>query len=171
MNKKILLILYTLIFVFFGQTIYAVETNQSAPDCALSGINDNQAYAINQYKGKVIYVDFWASWCSPCAQSFPFMNNLSSTLKDRGLQIVGVNLDDNKDDALAFLTKYQAKFLVTIDKKQQCARDFDVQGMPASYLIDRKGVVRHIHLGFREDEAKDLQLLVEQLLAEPAMMP
>lgn len=97
------------------------------------------------------------------------MNELQQQLKDQGLQIVGVNLDENLDDAKAFLSKYPASFTVMADVSKQCAKDFGVQAMPSSYIIDRNGVVHHVHLGFRPGEAKELRELVEKLLAEKAV--
>ncbi len=136
------------------------------PKCALSPIGENQNLDLGQYKGKVIYVDFWASWCGPCAKSFPFLNEMHQQLKDQGLQIVGVNLDENVEDAKAFLANYPPSFMVMADVTKQCAKDFDVKAMPSSYVIGRNGAVRHIHLGFRPGEAKEIRSLVEKVLKE-----
>lgn len=144
----------------------AVAIGDKAPDCKLSSLGDSQSSTLSQYPGKVLYVDFWASWCGPCAKSFPFMNELHSQLKDQGLQIVAVNLDEKPEEAQAFLSQYPAQFTVAADASKQCAKDFGVKAMPSSYLIDRKGKVHHIHLGFRPGEAKDLRQVVEQLLNE-----
>ena len=169
MNKPYLSIILFAKAVFFTNTTgLAVEVGQPMPKCTVSAIGENQNLDLNQYKGKVLYVDFWASWCGPCAKSFPFMNELHQQLKDQGLQIVGVNLDENTDDAKAFLAKYPASFTVMADVSKQCAKDFDVKAMPSSYVIDRKGVVQHVHLGFRPSEAKELRSVVEKLLNEKA---
>ena len=149
------------------QTLCAAETGSKAPDCLLTSINDTQRYNLmQQFHGKVLYVDFWASWCPPCAQSFPFMNALEHDLKDKGLQVIGVNLDQAPEDAKTFLAKYPANFTVAADANEKCAKDFDVKAMPSTYLIDRNGIIRHIHLGFRAGEAEELRVLAEQLLAE-----
>nr|WP_174624795.1 TlpA disulfide reductase family protein [Candidatus Methylobacter favarea] len=150
------------------QAIFAVEAGGKAPDCGLTSMRDAQRIELRQFSGKVLYVDFWASWCGPCVKSFPFLNSLHEKFSKEGLQILGVNLDENPADAREFLGKYPADFTVAADANEQCARDFDVKAMPSSYLIDRQGVVRHIRLGFRPGEAKELQSLVERLLAEDA---
>jgi thiol-disulfide isomerase/thioredoxin len=143
-----------------------VEAGQKAPNCALRAFEGGQPYDLQRFHGKVLYVDFWASWCGPCAQSFPFMNKLDQELRGRGLQIVGVNVDEQAEDALGFLAKRPALFTIGADVGGRCAQGFGVKAMPSTYLIDRKGVVRHVHLGFRPGEAEDLRGVVERLLAE-----
>ena len=166
MNQRILALLCAALALTPIQTIVAAEIGSKAPDCALTSINDTQRYDLQQFHGKVLYVDFWASWCPPCAKSFPFLNDLDRDLKDSGLQVIGVNLDQTPEDAKTFLAKYPANFTVAADANEKCAKDFDVKAMPSSYLIDRNGVIRHVHLGFRAGEAKELRVLAEQLLAE-----
>jgi thiol-disulfide isomerase/thioredoxin len=166
MKQSGLVLLFILLTSAPLQTLNAVEAGGAAPDCTLSSVGDNATYAIRQFLGKVVYVDFWASWCGPCAKSFPFLNQLHNELKDKGLHVIGVNLDENSEDAKAFLTDYPVDFPVAKDTGEQCARKFDVKAMPSSYLVDRNGIVRHVHFGFRTGEAEDVRKQVEQLLAE-----
>ena len=166
MNQRILALLCAALALIPIQTIIAAEIGSKAPDCTLTSINDTQRYDLQQFHGKVLYVDFWASWCPPCAKSFPFLNELDRDLKDSGLQVIGVNLDQAPEDAKAFLAKYPANFTVVSDANEKCARNFDVKAMPSSYLVDRNGIIRHVHLGFRSGEVKELRVLAEQLLAE-----
>lgn len=148
------------------QPLFALDKGDSIPACALTPIGDTQRYNLQQFQGKVMYVDFWASWCGPCAKSFPFLNEINGKFQDRGLKIIGVNLDENPSDAQAFLAKYPASFTVVADAGEQCAQTFAVKAMPSSYIIDKKGIIRHVQLGFRTGEAKELEALLEQLLAE-----
>lgn len=143
---------------------HAVAVGDMAPECVLSSLAAGKDSRLSQYRGKIVYVDFWASWCGPCAQSFPFLNALHQQYQDQGLQIVGVNMDESKDEASAFLAKIPAEFTIAVDTSKQCATDFAVQAMPSSYIIDRKGRVHHIHLGFRDGAAEELRTTVEQLL-------
>lgn len=144
----------------------AVEAGSQAPNCALTPVGGAQHYDLRQFHGKVVYVDFWASWCGPCTKSFPFLNKLDHELRDRGLQVIAVNMDETAQDAQNFLAAYPANFTVAADTSGQCAKDFGVKAMPSSYLVDRNGVIRHVHLGFRPGEAEEVRTLIEQLLAE-----
>jgi thiol-disulfide isomerase/thioredoxin len=166
MNQILLAVLYAVLVITPVKSIMAAETGSAMPDCVLTSLADKQPYDLKQFKGKVIYVDFWASWCGPCAKSFPFMSELSTDLKDKGLQVIGVNLDETPADAQSFLGQYPANFTIAADTNGQCAKNFGVKAMPSTYLVDRKGTVRHVHLGFRAGEAMELRALVEQLLAE-----
>jgi thiol-disulfide isomerase/thioredoxin len=137
------------------------------PRCTLMSLDGSERLELRGlHQGKVLYVDFWASWCSSCAQSFPFLNALETDLRGRGFSVVGINLDENPEDAQRFLGRFPAQFTVLADVEAQCARTFGVRGMPASYVIGREGAIRAQHLGFRPNQAKDLRDLVETLLAE-----
>jgi len=120
---------------------------------------------LDELRGKVVYLDFWASWCTPCRESFPWMNALQERFADRGLEVVAVNLD--KDAALVerFLERYPAQFTVAYDPSGATAARFQVKGMPSSYLIDRQGRVHLAHAGFREADQAELEARVSALLA------
>lgn len=162
-TTKTLLAALALVFI---QTATAAGQGDAGPDCQLQAFKGNGSLPLKTLRGQVVYVDFWASWCGPCAKSFPFLNGLNDELKNQGLRIVAVNMDENPQDAEAFLAKLPAAFTVATDVEAKCAQQFDVKAMPSSYLIDRKGIIRHIHLGFKTDEAEEVKSLVTQLLAE-----
>ncbi len=164
MNKSKILLLS--LVISFSQILTAAEQGDSIPDCTLTASSNASSINLKQFQGKVLYVDFWASWCGPCAKSFPFLNTLDQNFKQRDLQIVGINLDEKFADAQDFLNQYPANFMVATDNNQQCAMGFGVKAMPSSYLVDKKGNIRHIHLGFKPGETEQLIALVEQLLAE-----
>jgi len=166
MDPRILVFLGAILAFIVNSNAKGVETGRAAPDCKLLPIGGTQRHDLQQYHGKVVYVDFWASWCPPCAQSFPFMNQLHHQLADWGLRIVGINLDEKPDDAKDFLAKHPADFAVVFDTEGNCRQNFGVKAMPSSYLVDRQGNIRHVHLGFRPGEADQLRARVEQLLAE-----
>jgi thiol-disulfide isomerase/thioredoxin len=123
---------------------------------------------LKSLNGKVVLVDFWASWCGPCLQSFPWMNALQQEHTDEGLVIVAVNVDQEPALAEAFLKKVPANFRVEYDPSGTLARQFGVQAMPTSFLIDRQGNVRVRHAGFREKQRTEREEQIQQLLKEPA---
>ena len=111
--------------------------------------------SLDEYKGKVVLMDFWASWCVPCRRSFPWLNAMHAKYHDDGLVIIGVNLDKEDDSAAAFLKEFPADFQVVYDPNATLAEQFGVRGMPSSYVIGRDGEIVAEHLGFkvrRQDE-------------------
>jgi cytochrome c biogenesis protein CcmG, thiol:disulfide interchange protein DsbE len=123
---------------------------------------------LEAYVGKVVLLDFWASWCSPCLQSFPWMNELQQKHGGEGLVVLAVNLDQDRSLAEAFLGKTPAKFRVEYDASGDIARQFEVRAMPTSFLIDRQGKVRVRHAGFKEKHGQEREQQIVQLLEEPA---
>ena len=144
----------------------AEQLDQISSSCALTTLDGKPVHDLQELKGKVVYVDFWASWCPPCVKSFPFLNQLDHELKDKGLQIIGINLDEKVNDAQNFLAKHPVDFSIVADASKQCAKGFEVMAMPTSYLIDRKGNIRHVHQGFRPGESEKLHALITQLVME-----
>lgn len=154
-------LLSTLILV---ATCNIALASEPAPVINLPGINGTvQSEA---FKGKVVYVDFWASWCKPCKQSFPWLNDMESRYKKLGFEVLAINLDQEQSAANEFLQKIPANFTVAFDPSGKTAEQFHVQGMPSSYLIDRQGNVRAAHIGFREDDRAKLEQAVTKLLQE-----
>jgi len=166
MNKKNVKAFFSLA-LFAGtaylQAAFALEPGQPAPGCPMKTW-EGTPLDLSQYKGKVVYLDFWASWCMPCAQSFPFMNEMHSDLGPKGLQIIAINLDEKLEDAQAFLAKHPATFTLARDPDNTCPELYGVQGMPSTYLVDREGRISHIHKGYRVGDAEKLRAYVQVLL-------
>jgi len=116
--------------------------------------------------GKVVLVDFWASWCAPCLRSFPWMNDLQQKLGDDGLVVVAVNVDQDRELADAFLKKVPVQFRIEYDQAGDLAKQFGVENMPTSFLIDRAGQVRARHSGFRDKQREEREQQIVQLLKE-----
>lgn len=121
---------------------------------------------LDEYSGKVVVVDFWASWCVPCRRSFPWLNSMHDTYADQGLVIVGVNLDNEEDEARKFLEEYPPKFKITFDSNKQMAREFDVIAMPSSIVIGRDGTIVATHHGFKVKRQDEYEAVIVKALAE-----
>lgn len=120
------------------------------------------------YRGKVVVLDFWASWCVPCRRSFPWLNQMHAKYEDQGLVIIGVNLDHSEEDAAAFLAEFPADFQIHYDHEMRLAQQFEVQAMPSSYVIGRDGEVRARHLGFKVKRQDEYEAVLVEALNEEA---
>ncbi len=131
---------------------------------AQAEIYDINEFSLENYRGKVVYLDFWASWCKPCQKSFPWMNDLKSKFPAEYFDVVTINLDENSQDMHDFLQKVPAEFDIYHDANGQAAQTFKVEGMPMSYLIDRDGKIQSRHIGFYEKKKAELEKEIEGLL-------
>lgn len=117
-----------------------------------------------RFRGKIVLLDFWASWCEPCRHSFPWLNAMQARYADRGLVIIGVNVDRDRADAERFLHDVPATFQIVYDPAGTLATRFDLPGMPSSYIIGRDGTVVGQHIGFRSGQTADREAELQQLL-------
>lgn len=137
---------------------------EAAPDFTLDGLQGQ--VSLGEHRGKVVYLDFWASWCAPCRQSFPWMNELKARYGDKGLKIIAINLDKAREDSAAFLAATSPQFTIAFDPEGKIAERYRVMGMPSSYLIDRNGRLHHSHIGFRDKDKAALEQQLEELLQQ-----
>ena len=154
----------TLVLSLFAAVITASVGVAAQPPAATA----SRWPVLEAYAGKVVLLDFWASWCSPCLQSFPWMNELQQKHGGEGLVVLAVNLDQDRKLAESFLGKTPANFRVEYDASGDIARQFEVRTMPTSFLIDRRGNVRVRHAGFKEKHRQEREQQIVQLLEEPA---
>ena len=118
-------------------------------------------------KGKVVLLDFWASWCEPCRRSFPWMSKLQSQFGADGLVVVAINVDQERKLAAQFLATTPASFRIEYDPEGQLATRYSVAAMPTSFLIDRTGRIREQHHGFKEAQRGAREQIIAKLLKEP----
>ena len=130
--------------------------------CTTGSVNAEPAFDLSDYRGKVVIVDFWASWCVPCRRSFPWLNQMHEKYEADGLVIIGVNLDASPDDAQAFLHDYPAEFEIVFDHDGILARQFDVAAMPSSFVIDRNGEIVANHLGFKVKQQDEYERIIQE---------
>jgi cytochrome c biogenesis protein CcmG/thiol:disulfide interchange protein DsbE len=140
----------------------AVLPGQTAPVFELAG--PAGAVRLDHYQGKLVYLDFWASWCGPCRHSFPWMNEMQTKYGPQGLQVVGINVDARTDDARSFLAATPARFVIAFDPAGAAPRQYGIKGMPSSVLIGPDGKVLFEHSGFREADRVELESRIRAAL-------
>ena len=165
MNRLNVLTLIVVAGISLAQPAVATDVQAvAAPDFSLP-VDRGQLH-LAELRGKVVYLDFWASWCSPCRSSFPWMNEMQARYGDKGLVTVAVNVDKDKAPAKEFLAQLPAKFTIAYDPQGSVASMYQIIGMPSSFLIDRDGKIQYSHAGFREKDKADLESQIRQLVSQ-----
>ena len=137
---------------------------QSAPELVLNMASEQ--VNLSDYKGQVVYLDFWASWCKPCQRSFPWMNAMQAKYGEQGFTVIAINLDSERKLADEFLNQLPARFPVAFDPEGNSAQTYKLKGMPTSYLIDKAGNLRIAHQGFHVEKQAVYEQQIQGLLAE-----
>jgi thiol-disulfide isomerase/thioredoxin len=143
----------------------AAAPPKAAPNIVLQSA-DGQTVRLATYKGKVVLVDFWASWCPPCKTSFPALDSLYREYQPRGFEVLAVNLDERRRDANRFLDDHPHRLTVLFDPSGASPLAFAVNRMPSSFLIDKAGNIRFMHMGYSGNVNKSYRQEIAQLLTE-----
>ena len=143
----------------------AVEVGDVPPAFNLTG--RVSAVKLSDYAGKTVYLDFWASWCGPCKQSFPWMNDMQARYAAQGLRVVAINVDQKAEDAQAFLRKTPAHFDLAFDPTGQTPKAYAIKAMPTAVLIGPDGKVLSVHSGFKDNDRSALEQNIRQALRLP----
>jgi cytochrome c biogenesis protein CcmG/thiol:disulfide interchange protein DsbE len=143
---------------------FAAQPARTAPDFTLPARSGTAS--LHDFRGKVVLVDFWASWCIPCRQSFPWMESLRERYAAQGLEIVAINLDKKREAAAAFLETFPAtSFSVLFDPAGKTAEAFHVEGMPSSFIVSRTGTILYSHIGFAQAKAQEVEDQIKEALS------
>src|SRR6185369_7298556 len=134
-----------------GRAAAAIKVGDTFPDLGAFKLEGKLPDAL---KGRVVMVDFWASWCDPCKESFPAMEDIHKRYGPKGLVVIAVNVDEDRGEMEAFLKKNRASFVLLRDPTQKLVEKAGIATMPGSFLIDRDGKVRFVHSGYKGDETK-----------------
>jgi len=158
-------VVLTFILVATSSVWTDAAQSKAAPAVALQNADGSMVH-LADYRGKVVLVDFWASWCTSCKKSFPALDVIYSDYHARGLEVLAVNLDEKRRDADAFLDKYSHRMTVLFDPTGLSASTFGLKGMPTSFVIDKAGTIRFTHMGYSGDVAEAYRREIAQLLTE-----
>lgn len=149
----------------------AVESGEAAPAFTLPPLRSedgNRDVSLAEFRGKVVYVDFWASWCPPCLVSIPLLNELRNRLVAAGaaFEVLAINVDSDPELGIAFLRDEPVQYLALRDPAGTTPALYKVPGMPTSYLVDAQGQVRLVHTGFKRSDIRKIEAAITQLLDE-----
>lgn len=140
--------------------------NTAAPDFSLPMINKEGKVNLKDLKGRVVYVDFWATWCPPCRKSFPWMEEMQTRYQEDGLTIVAISVDAKYELAEKFVRDLKPSFISAHDPGKKTAKLYKLRAMPSSYLIDRNGNIISTHLGFRTSRTKKVEAEIKAALLQ-----
>jgi peroxiredoxin len=139
-----------------------------APDFTLDNLEGSASTTLSDYRGQVVYLSFWASWCTPCRQEMPFLAKLSERHAGEGFQVLAVNVDEQAQAAKDFVAQYELPFPILRDGDKAVSKQYRIPGFPTHYIVDRTGRIRFSGLGFNLADVTAVSQEVATLLAESA---
>jgi peroxiredoxin len=144
---------------------FAADTGSPAPSFTLNDLTGQQV-ALSKYKGQVVMLNFWATWCGPCQQEMPLLDQMSKKYKPAGFTLIGVNVDKEAPPVKALLDRKPVSFQVLLDPTNSVSKTYHVDEMPSSVIVDRKGQIRFIHRGYKPGDENEYQDRIRQLIRE-----
>ncbi|MFI5211639.1 MAG: TlpA family protein disulfide reductase [Ignavibacteria bacterium] len=165
--KKFQLVLFLMLYSIFIHGIDSQELNSKAPEFSAKDISGNTV-TLSDLKGKVILVDFWASWCVPCKKSMPHIIELYNNRADSSFTVIAVNVDEERSKIEEFANSIstQFPFPVIFDKDSKLPSLYNVEGMPTTIIIDKEGLIRFKETGFTNDTREKMDSKVRELLSK-----
>ena len=144
---------------------FAIAPATVAPDFTLRSI-DGPNLRLHEQRGRVVLVNFWATWCGPCRKEMPHLNRLYEKYRTSGFVLLGVNVDEDTRNAAGVAAKLGVKFPVLLDTDKKASQLYDLNAMPSTVLIDREGKVRHVHRGYLDGYEDTYDQQIRALLKE-----
>jgi peroxiredoxin len=148
-----------------GATAAGSDASGPAPAFTLTTVNGESA-TLSQYKGQVVMLNFWATWCGPCQQEMPLLDQMYRKYKPAGFTLIGVNVDKDAPPVRQLLDRKPVGFPVLLDPASQVSKSYHVDEMPSTVLIDRKGNIRFVHRGYKPGDENEYQDRIRQLIRE-----
>jgi peroxiredoxin len=143
----------------------AALTSSSAPDFTLHSVAGPNL-RLQEQRGQVVMLNFWATWCAPCRQELPLLNRLYEKYHASGFQLLGVNIDEDTRNAIGVSSRMGLQFPVLLDTEKKVSGLYQLKTMPSTVLIDRDGRVRYVHLGYRDGFEDTYEKQIKELLRE-----
>lgn len=137
---------------------------RAAPDFSLITVNGMGSISLKDYRGKVLVLDFWASWCAPCQRSLPLWQEMEEASPD--LRVLAVNIDDQRENALTFMRRFSLDLTVVFDPDHEVVKSFQLEGLPTVVVIDPQGIIRSYYSGYQDAQLDSLQEEIDRLLRQ-----
>jgi peroxiredoxin len=163
-SVKVLIILL-LLAIMLPTIAYSGQVGSSAPDFSLSDLA-GKPVSLQQFKGKVILLDFWAPWCDQCRAELPKLDDLYKQHGKDGFEIIGIGIDTSESQVTEFLQKIPITFTILIDKKNNVRKAYHFRTLPTTFIIGRDGVIRYVHLGFGNEYLQIYEKEIAELLKQ-----
>lgn len=163
--KNVFVSLFAAAGLFVVSSLSAGELDQVAPDFVLKS-NTGQNIRLSDLRGEVVLLNFWATWCGPCRQEMPLLDDLHARYKDMGFKVIGVNVENSPSKADAMLAKNPVSFPILYDTDSVVSKLYNVDAMPTTVVVDRDGNMRHLHRGFKPGYEDAYAAQVKQLFRE-----
>lgn len=165
--RRVLCVLLSVLGVMLGAaSAVAVDEGEPAPVFEAPALGGHGIVSLDDHRGKVIYLDFWASWCPPCLESLPQIEKLRGAFSEDEFQVLAVNVDSKPENALKFLKRNPVGYPSASDPKGVLPKRYGVSTMPTSYLIDQRGIVRYVQSGFRRQDIDELHSRIKKMLEQ-----
>lgn len=161
--KRIVPFVLAISMFTLSSSAFALEAGAKMPEIGLRTL-DGKKVTVEALKGKVVVVDFWATWCGPCKEEMPILQKLYAKYGKQGLVILGVSVDREADNIKSFLGKLGVSFPVVHDGEHAVTDRYKPEKMPSSYIVDREGVVKYVHAGFNASDAATFEKEIKELL-------
>jgi peroxiredoxin len=156
---RAVMVALALLLAFLARPVNAVTLQDIAPDFTLKSLS-GEHLRLHEYRGQVVLINFWASWCGPCRQELPLLDRMHQRYVDTGFAVLGVNVEGDEKPARALIDTIPVSFPVLIDEGQAVSELYRLEAMPSSVVVDRDGVVRYIHRGYKPgDEPKYVEVI------------
>lgn len=163
---KGLRIILLVLSIFMGSSLASSGlTGQTAPDFVLKSAT-GENLRLSEYRGDVVMINFWATWCGPCRQEMPLLDELYGRYQRVGFNLLGVNIDDDSRRAMAMVNELGISFPVLFDEDKKVSKLYEVEAMPLTILLDREGTVRHVHHGYQPGYEQKYLNEIRSLLRE-----
>lgn len=170
LTPKMRRLLVLLSLCLISSSTFAMQSGFPVPNFNLPALMNapmgNSWLKLSNYRGKVVYIDFWASWCKPCRASLPALNEIRNAHNHKGFEVIAINLDEKKANAIKFLKHFPVSYPIALDPNGSVAEKYELTGMPHGVLVDRFGRMRLIHEGFTKNDKQKLEKRISDLLQE-----